>query len=217
MPKPLVPVAGRALLDHVLDRLADAGVERAVVNVHYLADQIERSPRGPHAPADRDLGRARRAARHRRRRGQGAAALGDAAVLPCQFRHDLDRRRDAEPRRGWPRVSIPPAWMRCCCWRRPPPASAMTGAATSPWRRTGALGGAPSARWRRSSMPAPRCCRPRCSRMRRQGAFSLTRLFDRAHGGRTAVGLRLEGIWMHVGTPEAIAGRRGRDPASAVA
>ena len=39
-PKPLVPVAGKPLLDHVLDRLADAGVERAVVNVHYLAEQI---------------------------------------------------------------------------------------------------------------------------------------------------------------------------------
>ena len=40
MPKPLVQVAGRALLDHVLDRLGDAGVTEAVVNVHYLPDQI---------------------------------------------------------------------------------------------------------------------------------------------------------------------------------
>ncbi len=39
-PKPLVEVAGKALLDHVLDRLAQAKVERAVVNVHYLAEQI---------------------------------------------------------------------------------------------------------------------------------------------------------------------------------
>ena len=42
MPKPLVNVGGRALIDHVLDRLAEAGVERAVVNVHHFADQIER-------------------------------------------------------------------------------------------------------------------------------------------------------------------------------
>ena len=35
-------VGGKALIDYVLDRLADAGVERAVVNVHHLADQIER-------------------------------------------------------------------------------------------------------------------------------------------------------------------------------
>jgi MurNAc alpha-1-phosphate uridylyltransferase len=40
MPKPLVRVAGRALLDHALDKLADAGVRDAVVNVHYLPDQI---------------------------------------------------------------------------------------------------------------------------------------------------------------------------------
>jgi MurNAc alpha-1-phosphate uridylyltransferase len=40
MPKPLVKVAGRALLDHVLDRLGDAGVTRAVVNVHHFGDQI---------------------------------------------------------------------------------------------------------------------------------------------------------------------------------
>jgi MurNAc alpha-1-phosphate uridylyltransferase len=41
-PKALVEVAGRALIDHVLDRLADAGVERAVVNVHWFADRLER-------------------------------------------------------------------------------------------------------------------------------------------------------------------------------
>ncbi len=42
LPKPLVPVAGRTLLDWGLDSLAAAGVETAVVNVHYLPDQIVR-------------------------------------------------------------------------------------------------------------------------------------------------------------------------------
>jgi MurNAc alpha-1-phosphate uridylyltransferase len=41
VPKPLVPLAGRLLLDHVLDRIAAAGIVEAIVNVHYLADQIE--------------------------------------------------------------------------------------------------------------------------------------------------------------------------------
>ena len=50
MPKPLVPVAGRALLDHVLDRLAAVGVEIAVVNVHHLAGQIERHVAARSAP-----------------------------------------------------------------------------------------------------------------------------------------------------------------------
>ena len=40
-PKPLVEVAGKPLIDHVFDRLRSAGVERAVVNVHYLADALE--------------------------------------------------------------------------------------------------------------------------------------------------------------------------------
>ena len=40
-PKPLVEVAGKALLDHCLDRLRAAGVRKAVVNVHYLADVLE--------------------------------------------------------------------------------------------------------------------------------------------------------------------------------
>lgn len=40
-PKPLVRVAGKALIDHALDRLAEAGVARAVVNVHYLAGALE--------------------------------------------------------------------------------------------------------------------------------------------------------------------------------
>src|SRR5205823_2416549 len=40
-PKPLVKVAGKPLIDHMLDRLQAGGVQRAVVNVHYLADALE--------------------------------------------------------------------------------------------------------------------------------------------------------------------------------
>ncbi len=40
-PKPLVKVAGRPLIDHALDRLEAGGIERVVVNVHYLADTME--------------------------------------------------------------------------------------------------------------------------------------------------------------------------------
>jgi len=40
-PKALVEVGGRALIDHVLDRLAGAGVQRAVVNAHWFADRLE--------------------------------------------------------------------------------------------------------------------------------------------------------------------------------
>lgn len=41
VPKPMVPLRGRPLIDHVLDRIRDAGIATAVVNVHYLPDVIE--------------------------------------------------------------------------------------------------------------------------------------------------------------------------------
>jgi MurNAc alpha-1-phosphate uridylyltransferase len=50
LPKALIPVAGRALIDRVLDKLRDAGVTRAVVNVHHFADQVE-----AHLAGRRDL------------------------------------------------------------------------------------------------------------------------------------------------------------------
>lgn len=40
-PKPLIDVAGKALLDHLLEKLRASGVEKVVVNVHYLADAVE--------------------------------------------------------------------------------------------------------------------------------------------------------------------------------
>jgi len=51
-PKPLVEVAGRTLLDRTLDHLHAAGVRKAVVNVHYLADQIEAHLRRVAQPLD---------------------------------------------------------------------------------------------------------------------------------------------------------------------
>src|SRR5436305_8271147 len=49
-PKPLIGVAGKALIDHVLDKLADAGVTQVVVNVHHKADQIEGHVKGRTRP-----------------------------------------------------------------------------------------------------------------------------------------------------------------------
>src|SRR6185437_5227339 len=50
LPKPLVTVGGRALIDHALDRLVAQGVRRAVVNLHYKGEMIER-----HLAARRDI------------------------------------------------------------------------------------------------------------------------------------------------------------------
>ena len=51
MPKPLVKIAGKALIDWGLDALAEAGVESAVVNVHYLPDQLVSHVSGRAKPA----------------------------------------------------------------------------------------------------------------------------------------------------------------------
>ena len=50
MPKPLIPVAGKPLIDYALDRFAAAGVNKTIVNVHYLADQIETHVKSRTAP-----------------------------------------------------------------------------------------------------------------------------------------------------------------------
>jgi MurNAc alpha-1-phosphate uridylyltransferase len=50
-PKPLVRVNGKALIDYSLDGLAQAGVAKAVVNVHYLADAIEAHVKARTTPA----------------------------------------------------------------------------------------------------------------------------------------------------------------------
>jgi MurNAc alpha-1-phosphate uridylyltransferase len=51
LPKPLVQVGGTTMLDHMLDRLVESNVAEAIVNVHWLADQIEASVRNRRCPA----------------------------------------------------------------------------------------------------------------------------------------------------------------------
>jgi MurNAc alpha-1-phosphate uridylyltransferase len=50
-PKPMVRIAGKPLIDHVLDKLGDAGVTKAVVNVHYLPDALETHLKARKVPA----------------------------------------------------------------------------------------------------------------------------------------------------------------------
>ncbi|MBB4104079.1 nucleotidyltransferase family protein [Allorhizobium borbori] len=50
IPKPLVKIAGKAMVDYALDLLEEGGVTRAVVNVHYLADQMEAHLKARHHP-----------------------------------------------------------------------------------------------------------------------------------------------------------------------
>ena len=117
MPKPLVRVAGRTLLDHVLDKLAEAGVSEAIVNVHYLPDQIIVTSRRAARPRviisderDEVLGT-----------GGGVVKalplLGNDAVFPRQRRHACGSMACGRIWRGWRKPSIPRAWTSC--WMAP--------------------------------------------------------------------------------------------------
>ena len=54
IPKPLVKIAGKPLIDYALDTLKAAGCTKAVVNVHWFADQMEAEvPRLDHSCVDR--------------------------------------------------------------------------------------------------------------------------------------------------------------------
>ena len=214
-PKPLVEVGGKALIDHVLDRLADAGVERAVVNVHYLAEQIERHLAARTKPQIVISDERGDAARHRRRRGQGAAGTRRRAVLPSQFRHALDRRREAQSRAARRRLRSRQRWTRCCCWRPTTGSIGYAGRGDFAMAPDGRL----RARGEREVAPfvyaGAAILSPALFADAPQGEFPLTDLFDRAAEAGRLYGLRLEGLWMHVGTPDAIAAGGSRDQGAA--
>ena len=134
MPKPLVKVAGKPLIDHVLDRLAEAGVEKAVVNVHHFADQVSQHL------ARRTLPRIVISDERGLLLGTGGGVrkalpeLGDAPFF-ISIPTPSGSMALSQTLRGWPRPLIPRPWMRCFCFRPPLAVSAMPGAVTSPWRR----------------------------------------------------------------------------------
>ena len=107
VPKPLVKVAGRALIDYTLDRLADAGVETAVVNVHYFADTIEKHVKPRTRPKIVISDERSKLLDTGGGVVKALPLLGAAAVLPRQFGYDLDRGRDAESRAARRDVRFP--------------------------------------------------------------------------------------------------------------
>jgi MurNAc alpha-1-phosphate uridylyltransferase len=202
-PKPLVEVAGKALLDHVLDRLSDAGVEMAVVNIHYFADLMERhlaARKKPRLIISDERGRLL---------GTGGAvrkALGDLGSAPF-FLVNADT--------IWI-DSVKPSFTRLAEDFDPKTMDALLLLAPT----TGCIGY--SGRGDFTMMPDGRL-RKRAERDvapfvyagaailspalfdgAPEGEFALTTLFERAAEAGRLHGLRLEGLWMHVGTPEAI-------------
>ena len=203
-PKPLVTVAGKPMLDHVLDRLAAAGVARAVINVHYLAEQIIAHVGARTRPAaiisdERDA-----------ILGTGGGVVRALPLLGAQpvYHLNSDTLGIYGTRPNLPRLAenFVAARMDALLLLAPTATSiGYEGAGDYAMAPGGAL------QRRREQHVAPfvfagaAILSPALFADAPAGEFSLTRLFDRAEAAGRLFGLRLDGVWMHVGTPEAIA------------
>ncbi|MGA8690058.1 MAG: nucleotidyltransferase family protein [Methyloceanibacter sp.] len=206
VPKPLVPLAGRPLIDHVLDRLALAGVETAVVNVHYLADQLEEwlSRRRDAKPAivisdERDQlldtgGGVKRA----------LPKLGPGPF----FVHNADTvwSEGASPVLARMLGLWDPATMDCLLLLAPLASSiGYWGKGDFAMSPDGRL----TRRGERQIVPfafaSVSLCDERLFVDSPDGRFSLNLLWDRALAKGRLYGMRLDGHWIHVGTPDALA------------
>jgi len=203
MPKPLVSVAGRPLLDHVLDKLAAAGVSEAVVNVHYLPDQIidhVASRRSPHVVISDERNQVL---------GTGGGVVKALPRLgPAPFFHvNSDTLWIDGVRSNLMRLAevFDPARMDILLLMAPTASSiGYSGRGDYAMLPDGAL------RKRREHQVVPfvyagaAILSPRIFAGAPKGEFSLTRMFDTANEQDRLFGLRLDGVWMHVGTPDAV-------------
>jgi N-acetyl-alpha-D-muramate 1-phosphate uridylyltransferase len=204
MPKPLVEVGGKPLIDHILDRLAQAGVERAVVNVHHFAEQIERHLAARSKPKitisdERGL-----------LLGTGGAVVKALPELgPSPFFHvnsDSIWIDGVKPNLARLAENFDPAAMDALLLLAPTTGSiGYAGRGDFAFAADGRL----TRRTERAVAPfvfaGAAILAPALFKDAPQGEFPLTVLFDRAAEQSRLYGLRLEGLWMHVGTPDAIA------------
>jgi N-acetyl-alpha-D-muramate 1-phosphate uridylyltransferase len=203
-PKPLIPVGGKLLLDYVLDRLAATGVARAVVNVHYLAEQIESHLAGRKQP-DIVISDERGTLLDT---GGGVVKALDALGLEPFFLVNSDTIwiDGVKPNLERLAEAFDPAAMDALLLLAP-----TSGSIGYSGRGDFAMAADGTLRRRAEREVAPfvyagaAVLRPELFQGAPGGAFPLPRLFDRAAEAGRLRGLRLEGVWMHVGTPDAIA------------
>ena len=203
IPKPLVAVGGRALIDHVLDRLSEAGVARAVVNVHYLADQIERhlvSRKKPQIVISDE--------REKLLDTGGGVVKALPSLGAAPFYHlNSDTIWIDGVKSNLVRLAegFDPAKMDAL----------LLLAATSSsvgYSGRGDFSMAPDGRLARRAertvvpfvYAGAAILTPAFFANVPPGPSSMSPLFDRAIAAGRLYGLRLEGVWMHVGTPEAV-------------
>ncbi len=203
-PKPLIDVAGKPLIGHVLDKLQDAGVAEAVINVHYLADLIEerlgsrKQPRVIFSDERRQLlntGGGIVKALPRLGAGPFYLVNSDSIWIDGVRQNLLRLAENFDPARMDAHLLLAPS------------------ATSIGYSGRGDFAMTPDGRLRaraeREVVPfvyaGVAILSPALFKNAPEGAFSLTKLFDRASEAERLYGLRLDGVWMHVGTPDAIA------------
>lgn len=203
IPKPLVKVAGRPLIDHVLDRLADVGVEKAVVNVHHFADQLFE---------------------HLGRRTRPRIAISDERGLLLGTGGGVKRALPELGDRPFFHINSDTIWIDST---KPnlarladafDPETMDTLLLLAPTKGSvGYIGrgdfamapdGRLTRRGDRDTVPfvyaGAAILRPALFIEAPEGEFPLTDMFDRAAKKGRLFGLPLDGLWMHVGTPAAV-------------
>jgi MurNAc alpha-1-phosphate uridylyltransferase len=203
IPKPLVEVYGKTLLDHGLDALARSGVEEAVINVHYLADQIE-----AHVANRTDL----KIIISDERDGLLDSGGGIANALP-HLGEDPFYLINADS--FWIEGYEPNLVRMANEWNEQDMdimllLSSMSNAVGFGSR--GDFSMDPDGRLERRgekkiapfAYAGAAILDPAIFAKAPKGAFSLNRQFDEALEKDRLFGLRLEGLWLHVGTPDAI-------------
>lgn len=218
LPKPLVEVAGKALIDHALDRAAEGGIETAVVNVHWLADLME-GHLAHRRPAPRIVLSDERAALLETGGGVKKALAHFAGEPFVVFNSDSFWLEGPRPNLNRLIEAWDPQTTDILLLVAPTATSlGYDGAGDFDMDSDGRLA------WRGEREVAPfiyagvAILKPELFADTPDGAFSLTLLFDRAARAGRLQGLRLDGQWLHVGTPEAIdaAEARVRDSARIV-
>jgi MurNAc alpha-1-phosphate uridylyltransferase len=205
LPKPLVQLDGKTLLDRVLDRLAAAGIARAVVNVHHKADQIEARLDGRKSPK---IILSDERAKLLDTGGGVKKALPLLGAAPFIV-HNSDSVWIEGIGSNLKRLVE--AWddARMDCLMLLALASSSYG-----YQGRGDFAFDSDGRIRRRKIEQEivpfaftgvSIAHPRLFANAPDGVFSMNRVWDQAIESGRAYGLRMEGIWMHVGTPEALA------------
>jgi MurNAc alpha-1-phosphate uridylyltransferase len=215
-PKPLIQIAGKSLIDHMLDRLAAAGIEEAVVNVHYLPGLVEQHMRrrGEKAPRITISDERSRLLETGGGVKKALPLLGDAPFLIA----NTDDLWAEGPKPNLSRLIEYWDAERMDALLLLAPASASYG-----YDGAGDFSMDPHGRLRRRRerevcpfvFAGVTITKPALFADTPDGVFSMNLIFDKAAATGKLFGLRLEGFWLHVGTPDAIAGAEARFAESA--